>query len=262
MNIKILVSTHKPYIMPKDTSIYMPIQVGYDEVEEHFGFQGDNTGDNISYKHKYYSDLSAVYWGWKNLQVDYMGSCHYRRYFVSKRAKDTEIPFFKYILSREELEALLKKCPVIVARKRNYVIESIESHFKHTHTAEDFDLLRTVIKEMAPDYKDAFEKVARSRAAHLFNTFIMRKDFVNDFCAFMFPILFEVEKRIDFSQRTEFESRTCGYLAEFLLDTWLIKNNISYQEQELSVLDGEKKLKKAIFMLKSKLLGQKYERSF
>lgn len=148
MDIKILVSTHKPYIMPKDTSIYLPIQVGYDEVSEHFGFQGDNTGDNISYKHRFYSDLSAIYWGWKNLNVEYMGSCHYRRYFVSKKPKYDDNEFFRYILNREELESLLNKCPVIVAKKRNYYIESIESHFKHTHESSDFDLLRKIISEI------------------------------------------------------------------------------------------------------------------
>lgn len=262
MDIKILVSTHKPYIMPKDTSIYLPIQVGYDEVSEHFGFQGDNTGDNISYKHRFYSDLSAIYWGWKNLNVEYMGSCHYRRYFVSKKPKYDDNKFFRYILNREELESLLSKCPVIVAKKRNYYIESIESHFKHTHESSDFDLLREIISEISPEYVDSFEKVAKSTSAHLFNTFIMRKDYVDSFCSFMFPILFEVEKRVDFSTRSEFESRTCGYLAEFLLDTWLIKNHVSYQEIELRVLDGENKLRKMIAMLRSKALGEKYEKSF
>lgn len=262
MDIKILVSTHKPYIMPKDTSIYLPIQVGYDEVSEHFGFQGDNTGDNISYKHRFYSDLSAIYWGWKNLNVEYMGSCHYRRYFVSKKPKYDDNEFFRYILNREELESLLNKCPVIVAKKRNYYIESIESHFKHTHEFSDFDLLREIISEISPEYVVSFEKVAKSTSAHLFNTFIMRKDYVDSFCSFMFPILFEVEKRVDFSTRSEFESRTCGYLAEFLLDTWLIKNHVSYQEIELRVLDGENKLRKMIAMLRSKALGEKYEKSF
>ena len=262
MDIKILVSTHKPYIMPKDTSIYLPIQVGYDEVSEHFGFQGDNTGDNISYKHRFYSDLSAIYWGWKNLNVEYMGSCHYRRYFVSKKPKYDDNEFFRYILNREELESLLNKCPVIVAKKRNYYIESIESHFKHTHESSDFDLLWEIISEISPEYVDSFEKVAKSTSAHLFNTFIMRKDYVDSFCSFMFPILFEVEKRVDFSTRSEFESRTCGYLAEFLLDTWLIKNHVSYQEIELRVLDGENKLRKMIAMLRSKALGEKYEKSF
>lgn len=262
MDIKIMVSTHKPYIMPRDTSIYLPIQVGYDEVEEHFGFQGDNTGDNISYKHRHYSDLSAVYWGWKNLNVDYLGSCHYRRYFVSKKPKYNDDRFFRYILNRNEIEKMLKICPVIIAKKRNYYIESIEAHFKHTHESGDFDLLREVIAEISPEYLDAFEKVAKSTSAHLFNTFIMRKDYVNSFCSFMFPVLFEVEKRVNFSNRSEFESRTCGYLGEFLLDTWIIKNAIEYQEVELRVLDGENKLRKALTMIRSKVLGEKYGKSF
>lgn len=118
MDIKILVSTHKPYIMPKDVSLYLPIQVGYDEVSEHFGYQGDNIGDNISYKHRYYSDLSAVYWGWKNLNVEYMGSCHYRRYFVSKKPKYNDDKFFRYILNREELEKLLTKCPSYCCKEK------------------------------------------------------------------------------------------------------------------------------------------------
>ena len=119
-----------------------------------------------------------------------------------------------------------------------------------------------VVAEISPEYSKAFEKVAKSTSAHLFNTFIMRKDYVNSFCSFMFPILFEVEKQVDFSNRTEFESRTCGYLAEFLLDTWIIKNKIEYQEVELRVLDGENKLRKAVAMIRSKMLGEKYEKSF
>ena len=262
MNIKILVATHKPYIMPGDKSLYMPIQLGCDETEERFGYLCDNTGDNISYKHKYYSDLSSVYWGWKNLNVEYMGTCHYRRYFVSKTKKADEIPFFQYILSRDELEQKLTDCPVIVAKRRHYYIETIESHYKHTHTPSDFDTLRNVLHDLSPDYSDAFEKVAQSTSAHIFNTFIMRKDFVDSFCSFMFPILFEVERRTNFEGRTEFESRTCGYLGEFMLDTWIIKNNIRFQEVELRVLDGEKKVQKAIAMLKAKYLGQMYDKSF
>lgn len=262
MNIKILVSTHKPYIMPNDTSIYLPVQVGCDEVNERFGYQEDNTGDNISYKHRFYSDLSAVYWGWKNLDVEYMGACHYRRYFVSKNKKNNGNKLFDYILSREELEKLLKEHPVVVAKKRYYFIETIEEHFKHTHTSGDFDILRSSIQKLFPEYIDSFEKVARSRSGHLFNTFIMRKDYVDSFCSFMFPILFDVEKNIDFSNRTVFESRTCGYLGEFLLDTWLHKNNIKYQEIQIKVLGGEKIIKKAITMLYSKIAKKPYRGSF
>lgn len=239
MNVKILVSTHKPYKMPVDSELYLPIQVGCDEVAERFGFQGDNTGDNISYKHRFYSDLSAVYWGWKNLDVDYMGSCHYRRYFVSKKAKNSDDRIFRYILSRDECEKLLAECPIIVAKKRHYYIETIESHYKHSHYPKAFDTTREVIKDICPEYLDFFNQVASQTSAHMFNTFIMRKDYLDSFCSFLFPVLFEVEKRTDFSGLNEFESRICGYIAEFLLDTWLNKNSLFYQECTLALLEKQ-----------------------
>ena len=79
MDIKVLVATHKKYWMPQDR-VYMPIQLGKD-IHEDLGFLGDNTGDNISKKQPYYSELTAIYWAWKNLKADYIGINHYRRYF-------------------------------------------------------------------------------------------------------------------------------------------------------------------------------------
>ena len=52
---------------------------------------GDDTGDNISDLAKYFSELSVQYWAWKNVDADYYGLCHYRRYlsFSDKRYKNT-----------------------------------------------------------------------------------------------------------------------------------------------------------------------------
>ena len=82
MNIKILVATHKKYDMPTER-IYLPIHVGK-AGKESLGYQGDDIGDNISWKNTSYCELTGVYWGWKNLQCDYIGLCHYRRYFLRK----------------------------------------------------------------------------------------------------------------------------------------------------------------------------------
>ena len=79
MNINILVVTHKPHWMPKD-KIYLPILVGNSSIKEKY--LRDNTGENISSKNKNYCELTAMYWAWKNLQSDYIGLCHYRRYFM------------------------------------------------------------------------------------------------------------------------------------------------------------------------------------
>ncbi|MDE6317640.1 MAG: DUF4422 domain-containing protein, partial [Muribaculaceae bacterium] len=81
--IKILVACHKPDPNIRQDDIYMPIQVGKAlHPEINLGFQCDNTGDNISEKNASYCELTALYWAWKNLkEVDYIGLCHYRRYF-------------------------------------------------------------------------------------------------------------------------------------------------------------------------------------
>ena len=69
-NIKILVATHKKYKMPADTSVYLPIHVGC-EGKEDLGFQGDNSGENISTLNPYYCELTGLYWAWRNLACDY-----------------------------------------------------------------------------------------------------------------------------------------------------------------------------------------------
>lgn len=81
MKIKILIATHKEAIFPKN-EIFMPIQVEKALSNKDLGIQGDNTGENISKKGPCYSELTALFWAWKNLNdLDYIGFCQYRRYF-------------------------------------------------------------------------------------------------------------------------------------------------------------------------------------
>ena len=65
MDIKIIVATHKKYWMPSD-DIYLPVHVGK-KGKTDLGYQGDDTGDNISDKNTNYCELTGLYWAWKNL---------------------------------------------------------------------------------------------------------------------------------------------------------------------------------------------------
>ena len=131
-NIKILVATHKKYKMPADTSVYLPIHVGC-EGKEDLGFQGDNSGENISTLNPYYCELTGLYWAWRNLACDYLGLVHYRRYFTKMTKKYNEsINIDDVILNRYEIEELLENSEVIVPKRRKYYIETLYSHYDYT----------------------------------------------------------------------------------------------------------------------------------
>lgn len=80
--MKIFVATHKEYDKFPSLDIYEPIQVGA-AVGEHLGYLADDSGDNISLKNKFFCELTAHYWVWKNSNEDVVGVVHYRRYFVT-----------------------------------------------------------------------------------------------------------------------------------------------------------------------------------
>ena len=85
--IKILVACHKQAEVFKN-NVYLPIHVGkalHKDVD--LGFLGDDTGENISRLNPLYCELTAQYWGWKNLDVEYIGLCHYRRYFKTSQTE-------------------------------------------------------------------------------------------------------------------------------------------------------------------------------
>ena len=114
MDIKILVAAHKKYWMPKD-SVYLPIQVGA-ALHPALGYVPDNTGYNISDKNPNYCELTALYWAWKNLECEYIGLCHYRRYFGhTVYSKDVEKKK-SAIFSKVDYENLLTKYNVILPK--------------------------------------------------------------------------------------------------------------------------------------------------
>ena len=77
---------------------------------------------------------------------------------------------------------------------------------------------------------DAWRSVMKSRSGHRFNMFIMKKEYANAYCEWLFDVLSKVEQRLDISNWTTSEQRVFGYLAERLLDVWLIANKMTYKE--------------------------------
>ena len=260
-NIKVIVASHKKYRMPDDP-MYLPVQVG-SEGKEDLGYQRDNEGDNISSLNPYFCELTGLYWAWKNIDSDYIGLVHYRRYFSESRKipKDEKLKF-NILLNSTEIEKILESTDVILPKKRKYYIENLYDHYKHTMYIEPLDETRKIIEEKYPDYLEEFDKLHKRTSAHMFNMFIMKKEILNEYCTWLFDILFELEKRIDMKQYDNFHARFFGRISELLLDVWINKNNINYKEVKVIDIQNINWFKKGFSFLNAKFNGKKYEKSF
>lgn len=256
MNL-IITCTHKEAEFPTD-SLYYPMQLGVDEYNFDLGIGKDNVGDNISYKHRFYSEFSGLYCAWKNMSFDYLGLCHYRRYFFGKKKKNQKKEFRK-VLSNDELNELIKKYPntIFVAPVRNYHIISLYNHYKQEHYIKDLDLAIDLMKSDFPDYYDDFIKMLKGKKAHLFNAFIMPKDLLDNYCTFLFEFLFKYEKIMDVSNYSEYQARLCGFIGERLLELWIRHNKIAYKEIKYGFIDGNHLKEKITKFLKHRFFTNK-----
>ncbi len=269
-SVKIIVATHKKYEMPKD-EMYLPLHVGaagkYDAsgVPLDLGYIKDNTGENISEKNFCFGSQTGLYWAWKNLKADYLGLVHYRRYFIGKKMSNNNP--LDNILTRQQLDLMLGKYKVFVPKKRKYYIETIYSHYDHTLDGRQLDITGEVIKALCPEYTDAFRIVMGRRHAYIFNMLIMKYELFNEYCNWLFPILFDVEKKIDKTGLSDFEKRFCGRISEILFNIWLEKKimvkELSESEiKELPYYENVNWPKKVKSFLMAKFFNKKYNASF
>lgn len=258
MNIKILVAAHKHCDMPQG-GVYLPVQVGralHPSVA--LGYQPDDEGENISAKNPYYSELTAVYWAWKNLDADYVGLAHYRRHFrLSKKNTD-----FDSILSDDEAERLCREYDLILPQRRRLLIETVYSHYDHTFSGEHFDRVREIIARRCPEYLDEFDHHMTERSEHLFNMFIMKRELFDSYCSWIFPILEELEAMYDLAAMDAFQARLIGRVSERLLDVWVSRNKLRYKEIGYIYFGKNNYMRKIAGVLMAKFFHKKYKKSF
>ena len=261
-DIKVIVATHKEYQMPTD-DLYLPLHVGADSNNNKTDYKKDNTGKNISKKNPYFCELTGLYWAWKNLKADYIGLVHYRRYFTNSNKKyKTTIEKFKHVLTLKEADKLLDNTNIILPKKRKYYIENLYDHYKRTMYIEPLDETRKIIEEKYPKYLKEFDRLHKRKSAHMFNMMIMKKDILDDYCTWLFDILFELEKRFKDVKYDQFHSRFYGRVSERLLDVYINTNNLSYKEVRFMDMEHINWWKKGTSFLKAKFFGKKYEGSF
>lgn len=240
--IKVYVSCHKNFYVPKNT-LLVPVQVGAALADKHFDkMEHDDSGENISSKNRMYCELTAQYWAWKNnTDCDYVGFFHYRRY-LNFSGNDLHPDCWGNILYKRDLDAqiikelgidenimrdIITRYDVIVPtpRKipdgRNIYEEYLNADGQHK---EDIDLALKVLIEKYPEYEKSAKDYMASNKPYEVNMFIMKNELFDDYSRWLFDILFEVEKRSDFSSYNQYELRVMGFLSERLFGIWFTHN--------------------------------------
>lgn len=225
MDTRMYVMTHKQ-IAPIDDEMYIPIHVGR-AGKANLGYLGDDTGDSISEKNSSYCELTGLYWLWKNVKCDIIGICHYRRFFVKN----------EQLLKKDNIEQILDNYDIIIPDSRCTEMGNIEKHYEQRHHIEDLYLCGDVIREKCPEYSNAFEVALKSNLLSMGNMWITRKKIFDQYCEWLFDILFEVERRIDFSKYDAYQGRVMGFLSERLFRVWLLQNSYRIHEEDVKMIE-------------------------
>ena len=143
MDTRMYVCTHKNFTKP-ESDFYIALQVGA-SLHEDLGYQRDDEGDHISERNGSLSEMTGLYWVWKNVSCDIVGVCHYRRYFE----------YDNDFLSAADAERILQEYDIIVPYSKDADGYSVYDHYKQNHRVSDLDETRRIIGEISPDYLKA-----------------------------------------------------------------------------------------------------------
>lgn len=172
-DIKILVSCHKESYVPESKFLY-PIQVGTEISNKKYKTSYyDNQGDHISGENKFYCELTAQYWAWKQLKAEYYGFFHYRRYMVFQKeypvGADGRLPvkswrpyteaenIREWEYSDKKLEEIITKYDILTVLREPMKV-SVYEQYCQFHKKEDIDRMLHLLKQMYPKYQEAAEE--------------------------------------------------------------------------------------------------------
>lgn len=224
MRTNIYVMTHKRFDPPQDP-VYVPVHVGRATGPD-LGYPGDNTGDSISEKNPFYGELTGLYWLWKNVHdIDVIGICHYRRYFLNESYE---------LLTQEEYEHALADADIMVPRAMRADGRYLD-YFGSAHHVGDLMETGQVIKELYPADYPAFCDVMEESEYYYGNLCVTTKRIFDDYCSWLFSIFSVLEKRVDVSGYDAYHQRLYGFLSESLLRIFIRARGLKVCEMRVGV---------------------------
>lgn len=194
-----------------------PIQVGASLCKERVANILDCDGEHISYKNVNYSELTALYWMWKNRLIyqssddenEYYGLSHYRR---------------SLDLSEDDVLRLVDNDVDVVLPYPMLYEPDIEEHHKRYLKEEDWKAVLMALKEVQPMYTEKLDEVLKQKYLYNYNIIIARKNILREYCAWLFPILERIEE-LSKPKGWERKDRYIGYIGETLETLYFMVNS-------------------------------------
>lgn len=227
--MSIYVITHKEFNAPID-SFYRTLLVGAYKGHK-FSALFDDDGENISKKNTTFCELTGVYWVWKHVKDDVIGIVHYRRYF-SKTINNHSI------LTEKDITNKLNNYDVIVPN-RVYLPQTLEDQFKNSFTQTELDLIERAIIKNSPEYLTTYSEIMKGHSIFFCNMMISKKKLYDQYCEWLFPILFDIESNVDMTGFNSYQMRLFGFISERLLTVWIAHNHL--KTCELGMINTESK---------------------
>lgn len=238
-SIKIISVFHKAF-PHSESPLYLNIHVGRALSNQALPFEGDDTGDHISELNPFFCELTALYWLWKNKPLpDFVGLCHYRRYFDlsrswyhTKKEQKTACDLAK-IASDKGRNLLLKDLQShdIILPRRIRLKRNIEDDYIYHHIKEEWLILMNTLKEKYPtDYEVAAQLFTREQHLHPYNMFITSRVVFQSYMTWLFDILMSVNSQLKRSEYP-YQKRSIGFMAERLLNLYVKTRGLRVKER-------------------------------
>lgn len=243
--IQIAVAYHKDSQIIKNDCL-LPVHVGKSCTDVELDMPGDNTGDNISCKNFGYAELTAIYWLWKNSDADIKGLFHYRRFLdlnpysehsnqdIYEYSLDCDFSSEKFLkeldISKKCINDLMSEYSIITRKKedlKDWSNYTVRSHYEAEHHIEHLDRALDIIKSDYPGYYQTAINLINGSQSYFTNMFIMDAKHYDEYCSWMFDILFKIEKELNLYDKTlapnTKRARWAGFLGERLTAIYIQK---------------------------------------
>ncbi len=249
-NIKLFCLYHYNDSFPVFRSdIYEPLQTGCDNMDFRFDCLGDHKGDNISAKNEHYAELTGHYWVWKNWlpknkKYDYVGFVHHYRHFdfVGKQEEKhvfAPLPLssFKQMFMKYNSESLFLDGADVYVPKELDLGESCFEQYCRYHPRKFYEKFEEIMGRKYPQYVPYLYVLRQRNKGYFCNMFIMRPKLLKIYESWLFDILFELEKEVDYEHETiawDSLKRFPAFMSERFFNVWLC-----YQMQQKGIVVRE-----------------------